>query len=62
MSREKAVKLAKKRGFKIPYKDINKFCKLIGISQKKFFETCEKFRNKKIWYKKKKWLLKFKLV
>ena len=62
MSREKAVKLAKKRGFKIPYKDINKFCKLIGISQKKFFETCEKFRNKKIWYKKKKWQLKFKLV
>ena len=60
ISRIKAVKLIKKNGFKIPMNDIKKFCKLINISKKKFFEICEKFRNKKIWIKKNnnKWILK----
>ena len=60
ISRSKAVQLIKKDGFKIPKHDISKFCKLINISSKTFFKTCEKFRNKKIWIKNKnkKWVLK----
>jgi|TARA_Y100000389_G_C17466398_1_gene526060 N-acetyl sugar amidotransferase len=61
LSREKAISLVKKIGFKAPSKDIIKFCKLIGISKKEFFKKCEKFRNKRIWHKKKSWQLKFKI-
>ena len=59
MSRAEAVKLIKKDGFKAPIGDIKKFCKLININKKTFFDTCEKFRNKKIWIKNKnkKWVL-----
>ena len=47
---------------KIPYKDIKIFCDYIGISKKKFFMICEKFRNKFIWKKDKgKWVLKTSL-
>ena len=58
LSRNEAIKLVQKIGFKAPTQDIKKFCKLINISNKKFFQVCEKFRNKKIWEKKKKWQLK----
>lgn len=60
LSRERAISLIKKNSFKTPSKDIEKFCKLIGITKKKFFEKCEKFRNKKIWISKNnKWKLKY---
>ena len=62
ISRKQAVRIIKKNSFKIPNNDIKKFCKLIGISKEKFFNVCEKFRNKKIWYKDKKWKLKFPLI
>ncbi len=60
ISRSKAIKLIRKDGFKAPINDIKKFCKLINITKKKFFEICEKFRNKDIWIKNKKniWELK----
>ena len=59
LSRNKAIKIIKKIGFKTPKGDIKKFCKLINITEKKFFQICEKFRNKKIWLKHKgKWKLK----
>ena len=61
ISRKKAVSIIKKSGFKKPKQDIKKFCNLINISEKKFFEICEKFRNKKIWQKKNKWQLKLPL-
>ena len=59
LSRNKAVKIVKKDLFKPPKEDIKKFCKLINIGEKKFFQICEKFRNKKIWNKiNGKWKLK----
>jgi N-acetyl sugar amidotransferase len=58
INRNKAIKIIKKRAFKIPHKDINKFCNFIGIKKNEFFKTCEKFRNKSIWKKKyEKWEL-----
>lgn len=60
LSREQAISLIKKNSFKAPSKDIEKFCKLIGITKKEFFKKCEKFRNKKIWIlKNNKWKLKY---
>jgi len=61
LSRKQAIKLVKRNAFKTPYQDIKKFCNLIGINKKKFFLICEKFRNKKIWYKEKIWKLKYPL-
>ncbi len=60
ISREKALKILKKKGFNAPKDDIKKFCKFVGISIKEFNDICEKFRNKKIWKKdpKGKWYLK----
>ena len=60
ITREKAIKIIKKKGLNVPRQDIKIFCKYLGISQKKFEEVCEKFRNKKIWKfdrKKKKWFM-----
>ena len=62
ITRSNAIKIIKKKGFKTPISDINKFCKFINISRKEFFRVCEKFRNKKIWFKKNnKWILKYPL-
>jgi N-acetyl sugar amidotransferase len=61
LSRKQAIKLVKRNAFKTPHQDIKKFCNLIGINKKKFFLICEKFRNKKIWYKEKSWKLKYPL-
>ena len=59
ITRLKAIKIISKKKIKPPLKDIQKFCKFIEISEKNFFEIAEKFRNKKIWYRKnKKWYLK----
>jgi len=58
IKRYKAIEIIKKDIKRRPMSDIKKFCKLINISEKKFFQICEKFRNKKIWNKKKnKWIL-----
>jgi N-acetyl sugar amidotransferase len=60
ITREKAIKIIKKKGLNVPKQDIKIFCKYLGISQKKFEQICEKFRNKKIWKfdaKKKKWFV-----
>ena len=62
LSRDKAIKIANKDMKKIPYEDIKIFCNYIGISKKKFFMICEKFRNKNIWKKVNgKWVLKTSL-
>ena len=58
ISRDKAVKIANKSLKIIPHKQIKNFCEFINISEKKFFQICEKFRNKKIWKKiNQKWML-----
>ena len=47
-----------KKGIITPKEDIKHFCKFVGITQKNFFDICNKFRNKKIWIKKNnKWYL-----
>ena len=62
MSRADALKILKKDIYKTPYADIKKFCKLVNITEKKFFKIFEKFRNKKIWKKNKnKWTLNIQL-
>tara|TARA_B100000886_G_scaffold275859_1_gene199796 strand:+ start:962 stop:2101 length:1140 start_codon:yes stop_codon:yes gene_type:complete len=59
ISRKAALKKLKKEGLKTPHNDIKKFCSFVGKSQKWFWKTCEKYRNKKIWYKEKgKWKIK----
>lgn len=63
MSRNKAVKILKKKGFIPPHGDIKKFCKFIKINKTEFFKICEKFRNKKIWLlDKNKWRLKYPIT
>ena len=53
LTREKAVKLISKfDGLKPPKEYIKNFCKQINITEKKFWEIANKFRNKKIWKKK----------
>tara|TARA_B100001057_G_scaffold498925_1_gene607670 strand:+ start:1740 stop:2843 length:1104 start_codon:yes stop_codon:yes gene_type:complete len=60
ISRDKALKILKKKGLNTPRDDIKKFCKFVGISLKEFDKICEKFRNKNIWKKDEKgnWNLK----
>ena len=53
LSRNKAISIIKKSSFIPPKNDINKFCKYVNISFKQFLVIAEKFRNKKIWKKKK---------
>ena len=53
LTRDKAVKLISKfDGLKPPKEYIKNFCKQINITEKKFWEIVNKFRNKKIWKKK----------
>jgi N-acetyl sugar amidotransferase len=52
MTREEAIELIKKHeGQKPPKKFIKHFCDYIGISEARFWEIAEKFRNKDIWKK-----------
>ena len=47
----------------MPKKEIDKFCKYIGISKKEFINITNKFRNKKIWYRKNnKWKIRNFLI
>lgn len=49
--REDAVKKLTSLGDETPYEDIRKFCKFAGITERRFFEISEKFRNEEIWKK-----------
>jgi len=49
MSREEAIMAIKGIGDETPHEDINKFCEFVEISNDRFFEVAEKFRNKSIW-------------
>ncbi len=55
LDRETAIKLVRdKDGFKPPKEYIQAFCDQIGISEKEFWSTAEKFRNTNIWKKNSK--------
>jgi len=64
MSREKAIEFVKKYDGKYADRFVKRFCKYLGISEKKFWKVAESFRNKDIWGKdeKNKWALKTQLV
>lgn len=60
LTRREAIKLVRKYdGLKPPKEYIKNFCLQIGISEKKFWEVANKFRNKKIWkFNGKGWYIK----
>ena len=64
ISREDAIDIIKNVGNEQPRKEINLFCKYLGINQLVFFEIASKFRNQNIWHrnKKGKWYIKKKLI
>ena len=51
VSRDSAINMIEELGEERPLEEIEKFCKYVKISEKKFFKIAEKFRNKKIWAK-----------
>jgi len=64
MSREKAIEFVKKYDGKCADRFIKRFCKYLGISEKKFWKVAESFRSKNIWEKNSEgnWKLKVELV
>ncbi len=53
LSREEALGILQKYGEQKPDEDIKKACDFMGISEDRFYEVIEKFRNHHIWYKDK---------
>lgn len=49
LSRNEAIELVRRAGIQTPDKDIEKFCKFVGITRNEFDLICESFRNQKIW-------------
>ncbi len=62
MEREEAIKLVKKYDGKCADRFIERFCKYLGISKKKFWEVAESYRNKDIWEKDKQGDYKIKFA
>ena len=59
ISRLKAIKMVEKIGFREPKKEIDLFCKFLGITKASFYRIVEKHRNKNIWYKlNNKWIIR----
>ena len=59
ISRKKAIQILREKGTQTPSEDIYAFCKYVGISKSHFFEICEKYRNKDVWfYENNKWKIK----
>ena len=51
MTRNKAIKILKKKGNEKPIKEIKKFCDYVGINENSFYKICNKHRNNRIWFK-----------
>ena len=49
LTREHAIEILKQRGDETPREDIAKFCAWVGISEQRFFEIAETFRNHDVW-------------
>ena len=63
ISRDKAISIVKKNGNQVPRMEIKKFCEYLNISNKKFSQIVNKFRDKKIWSRvKNKWVIKNFLI
>lgn len=52
MTRDEALAIIEQLGNNLPKKEIQSFCKYVGISQDRFFAISETFRNHDIWQKK----------
>lgn len=53
LTRVQAIEIVRNAGEQTPREDIASFCKFVGISGKEFFTICERFRNKRIWRRRK---------
>lgn len=63
MMRDEAIKIIRASGSEPPREDIAKFCAFTGITEEKFFEIIEKFRNAEIWTKRDdKWVIEGFLI
>lgn len=51
LSRQEAVAIIQKTGDQTPREDIKKLCRFLGITEARFHEIEEKFRNRDIWKK-----------
>lgn len=51
MTREEAIQLVKKYDGKCADRFIERFCRYLGITEEKFWQVAESFRNKDIWEK-----------
>lgn len=51
MCREAAINLLREKGDEVPNAEISRFCEYVKISEKRFFEIAESFRNRDIWRK-----------
>lgn len=49
MARSDAIEVLRERGAETPWPDIEAFCDYAGISESRYFETLERFRNREIW-------------
>lgn len=49
MSREQAIEVIRRTGDQTPHDDIEKFCQFVGIDVTRFYEICERFRDRRIW-------------
>ena len=61
ISRDEAVKIVNKYDHEFPKKYFKDFLEYISISEKKYFQTIDKFRPKHLWHYKGKWVLKKKV-
>lgn len=58
MTRTEAINIIRDSGEQTPHKDIEKFCRFIGITTDHFFEIIETYRNPKIWKKRgDRWII-----
>ena len=51
IKRDEAIEILEKKDHQIPNEDIKIFCKFVERQEDWFWNTCEKFRNKNIWFK-----------
>ncbi len=64
LTRDEAITILRQRGDDTPYEDIRKFCQFVGITESRFFEIIEKWRNREVWSQQAdgKWIIKDFLI
>lgn len=59
MTRQRAIQILKNRGEERPQEDIRAFCRFTGVTENTFDRILERFRNHRIWKRKKgRWTLR----